>query len=219
MYRIYSTLIEIVAAAVFIIPIWCIYNKLLFRSWKITILYIIFGFYLTAVLALVGFPNIISLKVELTVNIIPFIYMINDFSNACLNVLLFVPFGFFLPVLWKEFRNAKKVFIAGFAMTSFIEIAQIFTGRATDIDDIITNIAGTLVGYLIAYWFTGILQENSEKFKKERLLHNMCICSTYYVLPSTIYFIFVMGNDSVTSNFTLRSIETVKFTIFYVAWV
>ena len=93
MYRIYSTLIEIVAAAVFIIPIWCIYNKLLFRSWKITILYIIFGFYLTAVLALVGFPNIISLKVELTVNIIPFIYMINDFSNACLNVLLFVPFG------------------------------------------------------------------------------------------------------------------------------
>lgn len=35
MYRIYSALIEIVAAAVFIIPIWCIYNKLFFRSWKI----------------------------------------------------------------------------------------------------------------------------------------------------------------------------------------
>ncbi len=35
--------------------------------------------------------------------------MIDDFVNACLNVLLFVPFfGFFLPVLWKEFRNAKK---------------------------------------------------------------------------------------------------------------
>ena len=77
MYRIYSTLIEIVAAAGFIIPIWCIYNKLFFRSWKIIILYMVFGFYLTAVLALVGFPNIISLKVELTVNIIPFIYMIN----------------------------------------------------------------------------------------------------------------------------------------------
>ena len=93
-------------------------------------------------------------------------------------------------------------------MTSFIEIAQIFTGRATDIDDIITNI-------VYRYFY----KKNSEKFKKERLLHNMCICSTYYVLPSTIYFIFVMGNDSVTSNFTLRSIETVKFTIFYVAWV
>ena len=45
MYRIYSTLIEMVAAAVFIIPIWCIYNKLYFRSWKITFLYMIFGLY------------------------------------------------------------------------------------------------------------------------------------------------------------------------------
>ena len=69
MYRIFSALIEIVAAAVFIIPIWFIYNKLFFRSWKKTILYIIFGFYLTAVLALVGFPNIISLKVELYVHL------------------------------------------------------------------------------------------------------------------------------------------------------
>ena len=34
MYRIYSALIEIVAAAVFIIPIWCIYNKLCFHSWE-----------------------------------------------------------------------------------------------------------------------------------------------------------------------------------------
>lgn len=167
MYRIYSALIEIVAAAVFIIPIWCIYNKLYFRSWKRTTLYIIFGLYITAVLALVGFPNILSLKVELTVNIIPFVYMINDFINACLNVLLFVPFGFFLPVLWKEFRNAKKLFTAGLSMTLFIEIAQIFTGRTTDVDDIITNIAGTLIGYFIAYWFTGAFTrriiENSKK--------------------------------------------------------
>ena len=79
-------------------------------------------------------------------------------------------------------------------MTSFIEIAQIFTGRTTDINDIITNIAGTLIGYLIAYWFTGVFyKKNSEKLKKERLLHNMCICSIYYVFLSTIYFIFVMG--------------------------
>ncbi len=85
MYRIYSTLIEMVAAAVFIIPIWCIYNKLYFRSWKITFLYMVFGFYLTAVLALVGFPNIISLKVELTVNIIPFVYL-PSFLLKCLPI-------------------------------------------------------------------------------------------------------------------------------------
>lgn len=56
----------------------------------------------------------------------------------------------------ERIQECKKIFTAGLAMTSFIEIAQIFTGRATDIDDIITNIAGTLIGYLLAYWFTGI---------------------------------------------------------------
>ena len=70
MYRIYSALIEMIAASVFIIPVWCIYNKLRFRSWKLTVIYMIFGFYLTAVLALVGFPNVISSKIELTVNAI-----------------------------------------------------------------------------------------------------------------------------------------------------
>ena len=37
MYRIYIAPIEMVAASIFIIPIWCIYNKLRFRNWKLTV--------------------------------------------------------------------------------------------------------------------------------------------------------------------------------------
>lgn len=154
MSRIYNALIELVAAAVFIIPLWCIYEKIFFQSWKRTMVYLIFGFYLAVVLALVGFPNITMLQMELTVNLIPFIYMLSDFVNACLNVLLFVPFGFFLPMLWKEFRSIKRVALAGIVATSFIEISQLFTGRATDIDDIITNSIGTLIGYFIVRFVT-----------------------------------------------------------------
>lgn len=117
-------------------------------------IYMIFGFYLAVVLALVGFPNIIMLQMEFTVNLIPFIYMLSDFVNACLNVLLFVPFGFFLPMLWKEFRSIKSVALAGIIATFFIEISQLFTGRATDIDDIITNSIGTLIGYFIVHFVT-----------------------------------------------------------------
>ena len=105
-------------------------------------------------LALVGFPNITMLQMEFTVNLIPFIYMLSDLVNACLNVLLFVPFGFFLPMLWKEFRSIKSVALAGIVATSFIEISQLFTGRATDIDDIITNSIGTLIGYFIVRFVT-----------------------------------------------------------------
>lgn len=154
MSRIYNALIELVAATVFIIPVWCVYEKIFFQSWKRTLIYMIFGFYLVVVLALVGFPNITMSKMEFTVNLIPFIYMLSDLVNACLNVLLFVPFGFFLPMLWKEFRSIKRVALAGIIATFFIEISQLFTGRATDIDDIITNSIGTLIGYFIGCFVT-----------------------------------------------------------------
>ena len=154
MHRIYSTLIEIMAASVFIIPVWSIYNKFFFHNWKRTIIYMIFGFYLTAILALVGFPSVTSLKIDFTVNIIPFVDMISDFVNACLNILLFLPFGFFLPTIWERFRNVKSIVLTGLIMTCFIEIFQIFTFRTTDINDIITNVVGTIIGYFIAHWIT-----------------------------------------------------------------
>ena len=183
MYRIYSALIEIVAAAVFIIPIWCIYNKLCFHSWKRTIIYMVFGFYFTAVLALVGFPNIASLKIDFAVNIIPFLDMVSDFINACLNILLFVPFGFFLPILWDKFRNIKNIALMGFIVTSLIEISQIFTFRTSDINDIITNTVGTINRYFIERWITGSL--------KKRVLLNSKKSDFYVICSSVVVSMFL----------------------------
>lgn len=183
-------LIEIMAAAIFIVPIWCMYNKLCFHSWKRTIAYMVFGFYLTAVLALVGFPDIISLKINFTVNIIPFIDMVSDFSNACLNILLFVPFGFLLPILWENFRNVKRVAFMGLITTFFIEISQIFTFRTTDINDIITNTVGTMIGYYIARRITG-------SFTKRVLLNSKM--SDFYVICSSVGVIMFLFQPFVSS--------------------
>lgn len=59
-------------------------------------------------------------------------------------------------------------------MTLFIEAAQIFTGRTTDIDDIITNIAGTLIGHLIAYWFTNNFTRRIVKNSKTSDFYIIC---------------------------------------------
>ena len=96
MHRIYSALIDIVAAAIFIVPLLALYGKISLRSLKQTLIYIVFAFYLVAVLSLVGFPSVLSLNLDFTINIIPLVDMISDFVNACLNVLLFVPLGFLL---------------------------------------------------------------------------------------------------------------------------
>ena len=165
------------AAAVFIVPLWCIYHKLLFHSWKRTMIYMVFSFYLTALFALVGFPNVISLRIGFTVNILPFADMAADFKNACLNILLFVPFGFFLPILWDRFRKIENAAVMGLLTSLCIELSQIFTLRTTDINDLITNTIGTIIGYLIARWITG-------KFTRQILLHTKI--SDFYMICGTV---------------------------------
>ena len=174
MHRMYAALIEIVAASIFMIPVFLIYNKAFFHNVKQTFVYIIFGFYLTAVLALVGSPDITSLTVDLTVNMIPFVDMISDFVNACLNVLLFIPFGFFLPISWSEFSDRKKIILAGVGATCIIEILQIFTFRTTDVDDIITNTVGTMIGYHVAKWITKNFTQHIAPNTKKRDFYVIC---------------------------------------------
>lgn len=108
MHRIYSALIDIVAAAIFIVPLLALYGKISLRSLKQTLIYIVFAFYLVAVLSLVGFPSVLSLNLDFTINIIPLVDMISDFVNACLNVLLFVPLGFLLPKVSLQRHNHKS---------------------------------------------------------------------------------------------------------------
>lgn len=102
------------------------------------------------------------MKIDFTINVIPFVDMISDFVNACLNVLLFVPLGIFLPVLWDKYRNIKKTMFVALCITVGIELSQIFTFRTTDINDVITNATGTLIGYLIAKGVT----QNFNKYVK-----------------------------------------------------
>ena len=76
--------------------------------------------------------------------------MASDVTNSILNVILFIPLGLFLPVLWERFRKLKYTLAFGFCTTLIIELLQLFAHRKTDINDIITNVAGTIVGFLIA---------------------------------------------------------------------
>ena len=184
MYRIYSALIEIVASAFFIIPVWCIYNKFCFHSRKRTMIYTVLGFYFVAVLALVGFPNITSLKIDFVVNVIPFMDMVSDFINACMNILLFVPFGLLLPILWDKFRNIKNIALMGFIVTSLIEISQIFTFRTSDINDIITNTVGTIIGYFIVCRIT-------DNFVK-RIFSNSKMSDFYIICTSVALIMFFL---------------------------
>lgn len=81
------------------------------------------------------------------INLIPFS---DGFSlGFILNIILFIPLGFLCPLISKKYQCIKNTFLIGCGLSLSIEIVQMFTlYRATDIDDLITNVAGTLIGYL-----------------------------------------------------------------------
>ena len=65
------------------------------------------------------------------------------------NIILFIPLGFFLPAVFKSNRKAYKTILITFALTFGIEFFQYFIGRSSDIDDIITNLLGGIIGFIV----------------------------------------------------------------------
>ena len=68
-------------------------------------------------------------------------------ANIFGNIGLFVPIGFFIPLLWNV--KIRKALLYGCFISCCIEILQLPFIRVTDIDDVILNTAGTALGCLI----------------------------------------------------------------------
>lgn len=74
-----------------------------------------------------------------------------------LNFLLFVPYGFLLPCVFKNLKsNGKKVLLIGFITSFSIEFLQLFGGRFAEIDDILVNSLGVFVGFVIFSYISNI---------------------------------------------------------------
>ncbi|UTT62395.1 VanZ family protein [Microcella humidisoli] len=71
------------------------------------------------------------------------------------NVLLFAPWGA-LALLVVGARRWWLAILAGLALTTLIEIAQIPTARISDPRDLVANLAGTMLGVLLALVVEGI---------------------------------------------------------------
>lgn len=150
MRRILYALFEVGTAGVFLLPCFLLLNRLLFKNRKRTFSYLLLALYISAVWVLVGMPNALYLRFDLNMQLIPLIPMLSDLGNTVLNIFLFLPLGFLIPVLWKKFRNPGSALLFLFGASLFIELAQIFTYRATDINDLIANTLGGFLGYLLA---------------------------------------------------------------------
>ena len=64
------------------------------------------------------------------------------------NILMFVPFGFFLPLTTKIKSFRKMIWVAA-AMPVCVEVLQLVFGRSFDVDDLLLNTIGGVLGYIL----------------------------------------------------------------------
>ena len=92
----------------------------------------------------------------LWINLIPIVHLfdvydgwlINIFGNVC----MFIPVGLAWPFCFKKLDTLGKTVLAGAGLPLFIEITQLaFYDRCSDVDDLILNTTGILIGALIYF--------------------------------------------------------------------
>ena len=74
-------------------------------------------------------------------------------------MLMFIPMGIMLPLVFKNI-NKKNIFVVAILITLSIEILQPIVGRSFDIDDIIMNFIGSIIGYLAVTIFIKLKETN-----------------------------------------------------------
>jgi glycopeptide antibiotics resistance protein len=72
-------------------------------------------------------------------------------TNLLGNVVAFVPMGVLPPLLWNWCRWPWGILPWVVIPTAVIEGCQLFTPRATSVDDLILNASGVVLGYLL-FW-------------------------------------------------------------------
>lgn len=85
--------------------------------------------------------------------------------NLLGNLILFLPLGGFLPIIFDKLRSFKKTFLVSLAVIFMVELSQmLFKYGRFDVDDIILNAAGAAAGYLIWKLFDRFLTAHNIRY-------------------------------------------------------
>ena len=164
---------------------------------KMSVLSFLLFYYLCIMVShVVGIPTIseitrlISLKIPLFNPSINLMLFEDGLSmNFIMNIMLFVPFGLLCPLISNSFRRIGRTLLAGFGLSFIIEASQLFTlYRISDINDLIANTAGALIGYMLFALFVRL--KLAKPYAVRRLSDRDY---TVYIIAAAVVCAFVLG--------------------------
>ena len=75
---------------------------------------------------------------------------IHSFYNLVGNVFIFMPAGFFIPIVWEDKRGFFFTVCVTLQMSLLVEVLQLaFRVGSFDVDDLILNTLGGALGYIL----------------------------------------------------------------------
>ncbi len=126
-----------------------------------------------------------------TANLIPFKEMFRFslgsrmfFKNVFGNIILFLPYGFFLSYFVK-LKKVKIITILSLFVSFIVEIIQYRIGRVFDVDDIILNVIGGIIGYYLYRIIDYLVNKTKIKERKE------FVCNAITILIAIIAVIYM----------------------------
>ncbi len=117
---------------------------------------------------------------------------VSAWRNIILNILMFVPLGFLLPIGIKRFEVFWKTYLVGFLLTVFIELIQLVFARGIfEVADIFNNLIGTMIGfgcYRIVMLVVTLIQNKKPKWISTLILQVPFIIAI--ILFMAIYIVY-----------------------------
>lgn len=98
----------------------------------------------------------------------------NFYRQVVGNIILFMPFGFF-ATYYTRVNKIRTITFITFLVSLTIEIVQKFIGRCFDIDDIILNVIGGILGFLVFVALDAIRKKLPAFFQKDSFYNFLTI--------------------------------------------
>lgn len=87
-------------------------------------------------------------------------WSLTEYQLILFNMLMFAPFGFLLPLLWKKAEKTAVMALFSFLATLFVEVLQLITGRGIfELDDLFNNFVGSMLGYFLIMAILGCIRK------------------------------------------------------------
>lgn len=105
------------------------------------------------------------------------------------NILAFVIFGLIVSYYIKP-KNVLYPFLISLITSATVEFVQLNIGRTFDVDDIILNVLGGIIGYLLYVGFSAIYKRLPKFLQKESILNIGCVIILIVIV---IYILGMVG--------------------------